>query len=466
MTMIEAAAQAAALTEDGRSSAGGAMDAEELWYTKASAGEILEALPTIAVPQASASVRHLKVGIIGGSVGGLAAAACLAKAGFQDVAVFERTTAEQSGAGISLDDASAAVLKGLGCASGLRLQKMRWIEEKTRCGATLSRQPYPFSGVLYAELVRALRSVALEVSSGRKATAVDAVADGVEIRFEDGAVHRCDVCIGADGPRSLVRRVVDESDDGTLRFAGYSALRGTLTPRGPEEAALRRDFRLFSNCNCFLLGEGAHAVLYDIGGGRANWLVYENARSPRGGAKTTRPATGEEVARVGGEARRRWGDGLGGLIEATEDPFWTDVYDLEKPLETFRRGRVAVLGDAAHAITPHLGKGSNLALQDAFVLAACAATAADADGWLAAYSAERAGECGDALLYSRHLGRVRNGLDGGGPPRDAATYEAAARAAGLPTAMLPAHPAFRAVRAFAEARVPEARRGFCLRFPS
>ena len=43
----------------------------------------------------------------------------------------------------------------------------------------------------------------------------------------------------------------------------------------------------------------------------------------------------------------------------------------------------------AHAITPHLGKGSNLALQDAFVLAACAATAADADGWLAAYSAER-----------------------------------------------------------------------------
>ncbi|EGB12800.1 hypothetical protein AURANDRAFT_7634, partial [Aureococcus anophagefferens] len=102
-----------------------------------------------------------------------------------------------------------------------------------------------------------------------------------------------------------------------------------------------------------------------------------------------------------------WGAGLGALVELTEAPFWTDIYDLER---AFHRGRVAVLGDAAHPITPHLGKGSNLAIQDAFVLASCAAGADDARGWLAAYSAARVEEAGASLLYSRHLGRVRNGL--------------------------------------------------------
>ena len=113
--------------------------------------------------------------------------------------------------------------------------------------------------------------------------------------------------------------------------------------------------------------------------------------------------------------------------------------------------------------TPHLGKGSNLAIQDAFVLASCAAGADDARGWLAAYSAARARECGASLLYSRHLGRVRNGLDGGPPPADEASFAARVEAAGLPTRMLPAHAAFAPVAAFAEAAVPEDLRGFCLR---
>ena len=106
--------------------------------------------------------------------------------------------------------------------------------------------------------------------------------------------------------------------------------------------------------------------------------------------------------------------------------------------------------------TPHLGKGSNLAIQDAFVLASCAAGADDARGWLAAYSAARARECGASLLYSWHLGRVP-------PPADEASFAARVEAAGLPTRMLPAHAAFAPVAAFAEAGVPEDLRGFCLR---
>ena len=108
-----------------------------------------------------------------------------------------------------------------------------------------------------------------------------------------------------------------------------------------------------------------------------------------------------------------------------------------------------MLGDAAHAITPHLGKGSNLAIQDAWALACASAGAGSVAEMLAAYSDARAPECAQTLLYSRHQGRLRNGLlvgEGGGGelerPRSAEEFEARVKSAELPTRMLPAHPAF------------------------
>ena len=99
--------------------------AEDLFYTRGSAEEILAALPALRPPPASARVAGLRVAVVGGSVGGLACAACLRAAGVRDVAVFERSDALGAGAGISLDDASLAALKGLGAADGLALRPMR-----------------------------------------------------------------------------------------------------------------------------------------------------------------------------------------------------------------------------------------------------------------------------------------------------------------------------------------------------
>lgn len=78
---------------------------------------ILESIPSLVVPPANPSLPKkttMRIGIVGGSIGGLAAAACLQKAGFDNITVLERATEHRAGAGIGLDDASVGILKGLG----------------------------------------------------------------------------------------------------------------------------------------------------------------------------------------------------------------------------------------------------------------------------------------------------------------------------------------------------------------
>ncbi|KAH8063600.1 FAD-binding domain-containing protein [Aureococcus anophagefferens] len=302
---------------------------------------------------------------------------------------------------------------------------MRYVEERTTAGAALA-PALPYSGVRYGALAASLERV-LPPGVVRRGRRVAAVADGA-VTFEDGSSRACDAVVGADGPRSLARRFVDDADDGSLRFAGYSALRGTATPPPDVLAAIRGEFSEFGNCNCFLLADGAHAVLYDVGDDRRrdgaegtrhhasrrrrhDQLARLRERRPAASGRDDAPATAEEVAGLKRGATARWGAGLGALVELTEAPFWTDIYDLERPLE------------------------------DAFVLASCAAGADDARGWLAAYSAARAEEAGPRCS-TRGTSAACATADGGPPPADEASFAARVKAAGLPTRMLPAHAAF------------------------
>jgi 2-polyprenyl-6-methoxyphenol hydroxylase-like FAD-dependent oxidoreductase len=462
----------------------------EDFFTSASAESILDALPYLHIPRASDHVANKRVVIVGGSVGGMAAAACLHAAGFTNVRVIERSEHVQTGAGISMDDASTSVLKTLGIMGNVTLQKMRYNEERHEDGTVLCRQPFPYCGVLYSELLSALSGVvpAGWVEVGRKVVQVvtstcceESGEESICVQCADGEEIMCDMCIGADGPRSLVRKHVcqpQDSDDDELRYAGYSAWRGTLSEEevgASAMQALRAEYPHFGNCIYYVHGADdtatpkQSAVLYDIGGGTVNWLVYENRDAVGGGcARTTNPASAEEIARLRAEARLRWGNGFGTIIERTPLPFWTDIYDLPQPLDTFARGGVALLGDSAHAITPHLGKGSNLAVQDAFVLAVSAAEAGTVAELLERYSQSRATECAETLLYSRHQGRLRNALLGDGEhhnrrrPANAAIFTHQMASAGLPTQALPAHPAFQPLWDFVEHCVPAEQRGACL----
>ena len=482
-------------------------------YTDGSSSAILSSLPTLSVPPASPALRDARVVIVGGSIGGLAAAACLLSAGFTNIKVLERNVSVQPGAGIGLDDASAAVLKGLGvplaavsstCVTPeegkcplphVSVQRMRWVEQRTvgEDGRVLHRQPAPFTAVLYAELVHSLERVVPEqmVKRGCRTVRAELMPGGTtRVHFEqDGSqlpsCIECDLLVGADGPRSIFRALVSAStahDD--LRFAGYVAWRGTVqesTLPSDVITSIRRDFPLFSNCLYFLLNprEGQSAVLYDIGNGMVNWLVYQTCDSPRAQpGRTTATATPAEVDALRQQARCVWGDTFGRLVECTPDPFQNDIYDIALPMETFASGTICVLGDAAHPVTPHAVKGSNLTIQDAFVLASVAQHANSLQEMLAEYSRVRVEECNRTLLLSRYLGRVLNNMPGvmensasvaaahGPTPHNGSSFEQLVLAAGLSPVALPigeSRPFFRDIWRFMEESLPADQRGFALR---
>ena len=106
-----------------------------------------------------------------------------------------------------------------------------------------------------------------------------------------------------------------------------------------------------------------------------NWLIYVESSEPVcGGQATVFEPPPAMVSSLYSTAAELYGLGLADIIRATPEPFLNDIFDRE-PLQTLIHERVVLVGDAAHPITPHAGKGSNLALQDALALGQCMSAA-------------------------------------------------------------------------------------------
>ncbi|MFF4414530.1 FAD-dependent monooxygenase [Streptosporangium sp. NPDC001559] len=302
--------------------------------------------------------------IVGGGIGGLAAAVALGRRGWE-VEVWERASEfAEIGAGISLWPNALRALgeldlgetvQGLGAveaAGGVRDRAGRWLSRTD--GAEIERRfGLPMVILHRAELVRVLvESLPAEVLRGStEVTGVRDDGDGVVVSHQ-GGTRRVDLVVGADGLHSTVRRHGWPAAAGP-RYAGYTAWRmvsGPL-PRGLGEGAA-------------FWGRGERFGFTSMPGGRA--YCFATATVPAGEA-----AAGGEHA----ELTRRfggWADPIPALLAAVpaSDVLRHDVYDLP-PLASFMSGRVALLGDAAHAMTPNLGQGACQALEDAVVLAAC-----------------------------------------------------------------------------------------------
>ena len=495
----------------------------------------LNSLPSLSVLAATNNslLTKKKIGIVGGSIGGLAAAACLQKAGFCDITLIERATEHRPGNGIGLDDASVAILKGLGFEmvisnedgesedsssdnSKISVQQMRLTEERVLnpdspdSTDVALQQPYPYSAVLYSELAQGLEFVVKNHVSGatmirRGCKVVDIQKNkksySLDVSVEDLTRNATatkqklefDLVIVADGPRSRFRHYFNGNSDrkkGDLRFSGYTAWRGTV----PEKALprnvvqqLRDAYPDLSNCLYFVWGPpGKSAVIYDIGQGLVNWLIYETTDTPKAPpGRTTTTATPDDILSLQRLARSNWGVALGAVIELTPTPFQNDIYDIQEPLNTmhhsFDNGKndennqpmMCILGDAAHPISPHCAKGSNLAIHDAHVLACAAQQATSLKDMLQVYSNQRVTDTRNTVLLSRHLGRIRNSmppltingnlLKNLPRPTTAQEIEKQVKLGGLPTVTLPTGSStFNPIWEFTDQTVPMKKRGFCL----
>ncbi|WP_371583828.1 FAD-dependent monooxygenase [Streptomyces sp. NBC_01314] len=337
--------------------------------------------------------------IVGGGIGGLAAAVALRRRGWR-VEVLERSPEfTEIGAGISLWPNALHALEALGlaravqalgaveAAGGVRDRQGRWLT-RTDNAELARRFGHPLVVLHRADLLRVLTE-ALPADSLRSGSEVSVVRDGAQgpVVAHRGGESRPDLVIGADGLRSVVRRTLwpDAADP---RYAGYTAWRTVTEPLAepPSEGAA-------------IWGRGARFGYTALPGGRM--YCFATASLPAGAASGS-----SEYA----ELLRRfesWPDPVPALLTAVpaDTVLRHDLYDLP-PLPSFVSGRVALLGDAAHAMTPNLGQGACQALEDAVTLAHCLDGTPDVAAALRSYDLQRRPRTQAITRRSARLGAI------------------------------------------------------------
>lgn len=307
--------------------------------------------------------------VVGGGIGGLAAAVAFLRQGW-DVEVLERATEITAvGAGLSLWPNALRALDALGlgnrvreCAveggtAGIRDPAGRWL---TRMDAEAIRARYGSPIMMHrADLVHILRSAIPTDAVRTGVTVTEAGVDGT-VRHSAGTSSG-DIVVGADGIRSVVRRAV--CGEVRPRYGGYTAWRVVVTPHEP----------LIGMGETW--GRGERFGYGAIADGRV--YCFATANMPEG-------APGGGLAELH-DRFGAWHEPIPDLLAAANesDLLKRDLYDLPA-LKTYVAGRVALVGDAAHAMMPTLGQGACQALEDAVVLARAAA-----DGDLTRYDRER-----------------------------------------------------------------------------
>ncbi|MBK9712471.1 MAG: FAD-dependent monooxygenase [Kouleothrix sp.] len=339
--------------------------------------------------------------VVGGGIGGITAAIALRQAGVE-ATVYERAgELREVGAGLAVWQNAVYALGRLGLADKVRAQAVpdlggalrSWRGETLVDLTPLNRgagAPALSLVIHRADLLAILREElgAAQVRLGAELVGFSQDAGGVTARFADGHEARGDLLVGADGLGSAVRAQLFGRQK--PRYSGYSAWR----------AVVEFDPALARAAAGETWGRGARFGIAPMSGGRVYWFASLNspagARVPEGRRKATLL-----------ERFRGWHAPVEALIDATDEAaiLHHDIHD-RPPLRRWSVGRVTLLGDAAHPMTPNLGQGACQAIEDGLALADALAAGGEIAAALRGYEARRVGRTSAIVRQSRQVGWV------------------------------------------------------------
>lgn len=306
----------------------------------------------------------LKVVIIGAGIGGLTAGIALQQAGYE-VEIYDRVRELRPvGAGISLWSNGVKVLNALGlgqqmAAIGGRMDKMQY---RSKTGDLLNhidllpliesvgQRPYPVARADLQDML--LKAFQGEVHLNHRCVAVEQDESGATAVFDNGHRATGDLIVAADGVRSILReyvlgQVVEPSYGGYVNWNGLVPASEDLAP---------------SHTWMIYVGDHQRASMMPVAGDR--FYFFFDVPLPKG-----TPAEPSEYKSILSKHFAGWADPVQRLIQAfdPETVARPEIHDVG-PIDGMVRGRVALLGDAAHATCPDLGQGGCQAMEDGLVL--------------------------------------------------------------------------------------------------
>ena len=362
-------------------------------------------------------MRLLDIALIGAGIAGLTAARALQLQGFR-VRVYEQTPQlGEVGAGLTISPNATHVLHALGLGETLERIGMRpqrggvkhWRTGETlvdipRGDEMLQRYGAPYYQVHRADLHAALARLVTQADPealvlGARFIAVRDTARGAAVQFANGETVEADLLIGADGARSALRTQVFGASQ--PRFTGYIAYRGLV----PTNAL---PLGLIEPASCISIGPGRNFTRYLIRQGElVNYVGLSERSDWQQEGWSIRSSIDELQAEYAG-----WYEGIQQIISATpaDTIYKWALYDRD-PLPTWTRGRITLVGDAAHPMLPFLGQGAAMGIEDGLILARALGAADSIDQALQRYEGARHERTTYVMLKSRETARAYHRAD-------------------------------------------------------